>query len=182
MTSSALTLEHLDNDAIVVLTIDRPRRGNALDSQTLAALHRVLDSINGNPTVRAVVITGAGAIFCAGADIKAVPEDFTDIDATPYTALQSRATSPVTVTLAAQELMTSAFEKIHRLRQPVIAAVNGAAVGGGFALALACDIRYAAPPRASAPSSSATASPPATWAPATTSPASSAPPAPPNSC
>lgn len=143
--SDALTLGYLDNGTIVVLTINRPRRGNALDSQTLAELHRTLDSINGDPTLRAVVLTGTGTIFCAGADMKATPDDFTDIDATPYTALQARTDSALTVTIAAQELMTSAFEKIHRLRQPVIAAVNGAAVGGGFALALACDIRYAAP-------------------------------------
>lgn len=141
--SSAFTLEHLDDGAIVVLTIDRPRRGNALDSQTLAELHRALDSINGDPAIRAVVLTGSGTVFCAGADIKATPADFTDVDATPYASLQARSAAPIAITMAAQELMTSAFEKIHRLRQPVIAAVNGAAVGGGFALALACDIRYA---------------------------------------
>ena len=142
---SSLTIDHLDDGAIVVLTIDRPRRGNSLDPQTLAELHRLLDAINGNPTVRAVVLTGSGTVFCAGADIKAQPDDFTDHDATPYSALQARAGSTIAVTMAAQELMASAFEKIHRLRQPVIAAVNGAAVGGGFALALACDIRYASP-------------------------------------
>jgi enoyl-CoA hydratase/carnithine racemase len=141
----AFTIEALDEGAIVVLTIDRPRRGNALDSQALAELHRILDAINGDPIVRAVVLTGIGAAFCAGADIKAGPDDFTDHNATPFSSLQARATSPVAVTMAAQELMASAFEKIHRLRQPVIAAVNGAAVGGGFALALACDIRYASP-------------------------------------
>ncbi|MRH91729.1 enoyl-CoA hydratase/isomerase family protein [Nocardia sp. SYP-A9097] len=140
-----MTLEPLDEGAVLVLRINRPHRGNSLDSQTLADLHRILDSINGDPAVRAVVLTGSGPLFCAGADIKAVPEDFTDLDATPYAALRGRADSPLAATMAGQELMASAFEKIHRLRQPVIAAVNGAAVGGGFALALACDIRYAAP-------------------------------------
>jgi enoyl-CoA hydratase len=142
-TPSAFTLDHLDDGAIVVLMIDRPRRGNALDSQALAELHRILDTIQGDPGVRAVVLGGTGTTFCAGADIKAVPDDFTDHGATPYSSLQARSTTSMAVTMAAQELMASAFEKIHRLRQPVIAAVNGAAVGGGFALALACDIRFA---------------------------------------
>jgi enoyl-CoA hydratase/carnithine racemase len=144
-TPAGLLLDHRDNGAIAVLTINRPRRGNSLDSQTLAELHCILDYLNGDPTLRAVVVTGAESIFCAGADIKAQPEDFTDYDATPFASLQGRATSAAAITLSAQELMASAFEKIHRLRQPVIAAVNGAAVGGGFALALACDIRYATP-------------------------------------
>lgn len=142
---TAFTVESLDNGTIVVLAIDRPRRGNALDSQALAELHRILDAINGDPAIRAVVLTGSGTVFCAGADIKATPDDFTDHEATPYASLHARAASTTAVTMAAQELMASAFEKIHRLRQPVIAAVNGAAVGGGFALTLACDIRYAAP-------------------------------------
>ncbi len=142
---SGIDVEALDDGEIIILTIDRPTRRNALDSQTLGALHRLLDEINGDPTARAVVITGSGAAFCSGADIKAQPDDLVDTAATPHTALQASARSTVAVTFAAQELMASTFEKIHRLRQPVIAAVNGFALGGGFALALACDIRFASP-------------------------------------
>lgn len=144
MVVSAVSVEYLSS-GVVVLTLDRPHRRNALDPQTVAELHTVLDDLNGKPEVRAIVITGAGDGFCSGADLKADPEDFTATDAGPTAALLGSVRTPVVRTLATQELMASAFEKIHRLRQPVIAAVNGAAVGGGFALALACDIRYASP-------------------------------------
>jgi enoyl-CoA hydratase/carnithine racemase len=140
---SAIHVERLDNGAIVVLTVNRPHRRNALDAQTLAELHRLLDAINGDPVTRAVVIAGAGSAFCAGADIKAKPGDLIDAAATPQTALQAAATSTVAITFSAQELMASALEKIHRLRQPVIAAVNGCALGGGFALALAYRLSWA---------------------------------------
>jgi enoyl-CoA hydratase len=144
-TPSAIDAERLDDGAIVVVTINRSHRRNALDAQTLAELHRLLDAINGDPVARAVVITGAGSAFCAGADIKSQPDDLIDAAATPQAALQATATSAVAITFSAQELMASAFEKIHRLRQPVVAAINGYALGGGFALALACDIRFAVP-------------------------------------
>jgi enoyl-CoA hydratase/carnithine racemase len=120
----------LDESEIAVLTINRPGRSNALDSQTLAELHEALDKISGSPAIRAVIITGSGSAFCAGADIKATPADFTKTAATPQAALLNAVSSTIAVTLSAQELMASAFEKIHRLRHPVIAAINGPAVGG----------------------------------------------------
>lgn len=133
------------DDGITVITIDRPARRNALDSQTLAELHAEFDAISSRPAVRAVVITGSGGAFCAGADIKATPEDFVEPSLTPVGALAASVQSPVGQIFASQELMASLFEKIHRLRQPVIAAISGPALGGGFALALACDIRFASP-------------------------------------
>lgn len=136
--------EHRGN-GILVVTIDRPERRNALDPQTAAELHSVVDKADGDPKVRVVVLTAVGASFCAGADLKSLPTDFTNTGVTSTAALLGATDSELVRTLAAQELMASLFERIHRMRQPVIAAVNGHAVGGGFALALACDIRFACP-------------------------------------
>jgi enoyl-CoA hydratase/carnithine racemase len=130
-------------DGIVLVTIDRPERRNALSGNTLAELHRTFDIIGGDPTMRVVIVTGAGPSFCAGADMKSGPEDRDATYGTPTGDLLANVHSPIAVTFAMQELMAGLFEKVHRLRQPVIAAVNGHAHGGGFALALACDIRYA---------------------------------------
>lgn len=133
------------DDDLAIVTITRPERMNALSSNTLAAMHRAFDSIGGDPAIRAVVVTGEGSSFCAGADMKVDPAvDADDTGGTPLGELMPRLRGSVTRTFASQEFMAGLFEKIHRLRQPVIAAVNGHAHGGGFALSLACDIRFAA--------------------------------------
>lgn len=141
----AIVEERVTEDAIAVLTINRPERRNALSANTLAALHRAFDGIAGRPEIRAVVLTGAGVSFCSGADMKSGAADMDDLSGTAIGELMGRVRGPVTRNFVMQEMMAGLFEKIHRLRQPVIAAVNGTAHGGGFALALACDIRYATP-------------------------------------
>ena len=98
-------------EGILVLTITRPERRNALSSNALAALHREIDRIAGDPAVRVVVLTGEGIGFCAGADIKSGPDDSDDLSGVPGGEFLSRASNRTVVTMAAQELMASLFEK-----------------------------------------------------------------------
>jgi enoyl-CoA hydratase len=112
---------------IARVTINRPAVMNALSVNTLDALEKAIDDLSGDDNIRAVVVTGAGEkAFVAGADIT----EIRDLDREGGEAFSRRG----------QEL----FRKIELMPKPVIAAVNGFALGGGCELAMACDIRIAA--------------------------------------
>jgi enoyl-CoA hydratase len=115
------------NDLVSIITINRPEKLNALNQQTLEELEEAFDSIAKDKTVRAIVITGAGEkAFVAGADIAQIAE--MDGAAGQQFAKYGQAV----------------FNKIENFKKPVIAAVNGFALGGGCELALACHLRIAA--------------------------------------
>ncbi len=114
-------------ESVATVTLNRPEARNALDRATRRELLAALEQIAGDRSLRVVILTGAGdKAFCAGGDLREV-EKFTPLEARDYIEL-SRA---VTLTL-------------QTMPQPVIAAVRGHALGGGFELALACDLIIAA--------------------------------------
>jgi enoyl-CoA hydratase len=113
-------------DGIAVLKINRPKALNALNSETLDELKHAGDSLNANRDVWVVVITGEGdKAFIAGADIL----EMKDMNAIEGMAFSQRG--------------HEAFAAFENMNKPVIASVNGFALGGGFEVALACDIIYA---------------------------------------
>ncbi|MFN7980812.1 MAG: enoyl-CoA hydratase-related protein [Vicinamibacterales bacterium] len=118
----------LERDAAVAtVTINRPKVLNALNAQTLDDLHRAMRELQQDADVRAVILTGAGErAFVAGADIHELAEQ---------TPVEGRARA-----LAGQRV----FRLIEQLGKPVIAAINGFALGGGCELAMACTLRLAA--------------------------------------
>ncbi len=113
-------------DGIATLTFTRDERMNALDSQTFRDLDSALTEIEQIDDVRIVILTGKGKAFVAGADIN----EYIDIRVLDYVEFQ--------------RLGRSVYDRIESYRKPVLAAVNGYALGGGFELVLVCDIVIAA--------------------------------------
>jgi enoyl-CoA hydratase/carnithine racemase len=131
--SSVVEISH-PRPEITVVTLNRPDKLNALSYELVEELHQCLDTLAADNTCRVVVLTGAGRGFCAGLDLSAPnPEQTGGGTEFPRSGMRW------------QERIADLTAKVHRLRQPVIAAVNGVAYGGGLGLAAACDIRVAAP-------------------------------------
>src|SRR3954465_7202090 len=120
--------------AVRLITLNRPDRRNAMTAELCGALHEELDRVAADRSCRAVVLTGAGESFFAGLDLAG------------YGAPPGHAGSDTARNrLGNQEHMPRLVLKLRETPQPIIAAVNGAAAGFGFALALGGDIRFAAP-------------------------------------
>jgi enoyl-CoA hydratase len=123
MTLKNLTVEKDGN--IAVVTINRPDALNAINVETMIEIGSAMLEVGGDPDVRAVIVTGAGKAFVAGADIGELKTK---------DGMEARDIS---------QLGQRTFSIIEDLPKPVIAAVNGYALGGGLELAMACDIRVA---------------------------------------
>jgi len=119
---------------IALLQLARPDSLNALSWELVEELHAALDELDRNNRCRVVVLTGAGRAFCAGLDLK---------EQANTGALTEGASGP-RAGLLAQNRMASLIPHMRRIQQPLVAAINGAAYGGGLALALGCDLRIAA--------------------------------------
>lgn len=118
---------------IVLLRLNRPERLNAINDAWIDDFHRALERLEEDRRVRVVILTGAGRAFCAGADLKQEGPIVAETGAgRTYAGLRG------------QERLAGIVQRLCALPQPVIAAVNGAAAGGGFALTLAADVRIAA--------------------------------------
>lgn len=119
-------VRYAQEDATALITLDRPRVLNAMNHRLWTDLEKALERAADDPSVKVVVITGAGRAFSAGADLK-----------------ESAARSPEDYRTYLENLQ-AVSRRIIRFAKPTIAAINGYALGSGYELALACDIRLAA--------------------------------------
>lgn len=123
MKTLALSFQH----QILTITVNRPDKLNALNKEVIEELSTAIDDVISNPEIKSAIITGSGAkAFVAGADIS----EFNALDAASGKAL-------------AQKGQEKVFDKIEHSPKPIIAAVNGFALGGGCELAMACHFRIA---------------------------------------
>lgn len=111
--------------SIAVITINRPKMLNALNTEVLKELDQVIDSIENDDSVKVMILTGEGKAFVAGADISEM-KDMTPEEARKFSVIGQRL-----------------FRRIEASEKPIIAAINGFALGGGCELAMCCDIRLA---------------------------------------
>lgn len=131
------TLEFEHRDHIGWLTLNRPERLNALSWEMVKELRDFFGSLEENLDIRVVIVRGAGRAFCSGLDLK---ESFGG-----STEPGSGATEPASPSTGGmgQRSFSELYIRMRQAPQPLIAAVRGTALGGGFSLAMACDIRIA---------------------------------------
>lgn len=131
--TSAVQLRTVDDGAIAIITLSRPEKLNAMNVELVQGLHDALDHCHRSNDIRVVIITGDGRGFCAGLDLQGYGE-------LPGSEGLGKAASGMRV----QQHIATLTTQLRGLSKPVIAAVNGPAAGGGFAVALASDVRIAA--------------------------------------
>src|SRR6478735_9273890 len=119
--------------AVAVVTLNRPQALNSFTRQMHKELWAALDQVEADKSVRALVITGAGRGFCAGADLS-------EFDFEPGPDLVKRADPGPAI----EQAFNPTVRKLMELRVPTVAAVNGVAAGAGASIAMACDIAVAA--------------------------------------
>lgn len=124
-----MTLHIERRDRVVILTLDDPKRRNALTAPLVADIVVAMDELAADESVGAVVITGTPPAFCAGADLSSLTSLSSGGDQNPEGVRE----------------IYEGFLRVRTSSLPTVAAVNGAAVGAGFNLALACDLRLAGP-------------------------------------
>lgn len=123
------TLDLRRENGLLWLVLNRPHALNALNRTLIDELHTVLDMLHDDQSIRVVILRGAGRAFCAGLDLKEANAGTTKVKVSVAQGLRD------------QRRIAELAIKIHHAPQPFIAAVRGPASGGGFALALASDIR-----------------------------------------
>ncbi|HYW58600.1 MAG TPA: enoyl-CoA hydratase-related protein [Polaromonas sp.] len=128
------TVLYAEEGAVALLTLNRPQALNSFTRQMHRDLWDGLDRAEANPGIRALVITGAGRGFCAGADLS-------EFDFAPGPDLVERANPGPVI----DQAFNPTVRRLQKLRMPTIAAVNGVAAGAGASLAMTCDIAIAAP-------------------------------------
>jgi enoyl-CoA hydratase len=121
------------SSAISTITLNRPERLNAMTFELVGELHDALDAVAADPDCKVVILTGAGRAFCAGLDLR-------DFGRPPALGEHPR----INKAIDGQAFMSNLTVHLRQTPQIVIAAVRGAAFGGGLAIACGCDVRIAA--------------------------------------